>query len=357
MGCMIQPDLICYKQLYVNENKKREYVETNLENKNREIEALKKILEDKEKETNVTKKILEDKDKEIEELKKILEDNNKEIDVTKKILEDHNKEIEKLKNNIQEKNKELEYLNKNKGSKCSINGSNYEKMIYNIIKNCNINNKPFNTQKEQELAGSSSKNDIECNFIQEKDIGIEVKKYNTPDWMQCSIKYNKTNKKWEATKKGKIPNSCREIFNKLINNINLYDGEVPPFVENSITHEDWVKIKKETNKWDDKYIDIPLDSISNLYKAKGCKYIQISDGYGLYHLGNNICEFDVPLFNIEQQIRIRTKIHTRKNKKGFCNLSVTVACQPKNIKKLIPSKYSLDNKDKLPLSLIYNINQ
>ena len=41
-----------------------------------------------------------------------------------------------------------------------------------------FNNKPFNTQKEDELAGSSSKNDIECNFITENDIGIEAKKYN-----------------------------------------------------------------------------------------------------------------------------------------------------------------------------------
>jgi len=49
------------------------------------------------------------------------------------------------------------------------------------------------------------------------------------------------------------------------------------------------------------------------------------------------------------------KIDFIKNKKGFCTLSVTIACQPKNIKHLIKSKYSLDNKDKLPHSLIYKI--
>ena len=59
------------------------------------------------------------------------------------------------------------------------------------------------------------------------------------------------------------------------------------------------------------------------------------------------------MFNIEQQLRIRTKIHARKNKKGFCNLYVTVACQPKDITELNPSKYTLDDKNKLPLSLIY----
>ena len=62
---------------------------------------------------------------------------------------------------------------------------------------------------------------------------------------------------------------------------------------------------------------------------------------------------NVPLFDLEQQLRIRTKIHTKKNKKGFCSLSVTAACQPKNIKELILSQYTLDNKDKLPGNLIY----
>ena len=240
-----------------------------------------------------------------------------------------------------------------KGSQCSVEGNNYEKKIHNVIKHCNINDKPFNTQKEDELAGSSSKNDIECNFIAEKDIGIEVKKYNTPDWMQCSIKYNKETKSWEATKKGKNPVECRKMFNKLINGINLYDGEIPPFMEKSITHEEWVKLKTETKKWDDIYIDIPSDCISRLYRSKNCSYIQISNGYGLYHLGNDICNFDVPLLDIEQRLRIRTKIHTRKNKKGFCNISVTAVCQPKDITKLNQSNYSLDDENKLPVSLIY----
>lgn len=126
-------------------------------------------------------------------------------------------------------------------------------------------------------------------------------------------------------------------------------------MENSLTYEEWINIKNKTNKWNDKYIPIPSDSISKLYKDKGCNYIQISDGYGLYHLGKDVCDFGVPLFNIEQQIRIRTKIHTRKDKKGFCRLSVILACQPKNIKNLTPSKYSLDTIDKLPPLLIYKM--
>lgn len=283
-----------YWQHYINEKKKREIAETNLEQCKKEIEILKKIIE------------------------------------------------------------KLDHKKLPKGSLCSVSGNNYENKIHDICKKCVINHKLFNTQKEEELAGCSSKNDIECNFVEEKDIGIEIKKSKSPDWMQCSIKYNTKTKQWEVPKKGKIPIKCRELFNKLINNINLYDGEIPPFMEKSITHEEWINIKKETDKWNDKYFTIPSDSISILYQEKGCKYIQISDGYGFYHLGKDVCDFGVPLFRIEQQIRIRTKIHARKNKKGFCSLSVTVACQPKDIKTLTPSKYSLDDKDKLPPLLIFN---
>lgn len=304
---------ISYKQLYINEKKKREKAEQYLEQYKKDILEFKKILENKEK------------------------------------------EIENYKKSGFIKNPELKHLKLPRGSQCSVSGYNYEKYIHSICKKCYINNTPFNTQKEDELAGSTSKNDIECNFIQENNIGIEIKKSKTPDWMQCSIKYNNQTKKWEATKKGKIPDKCRSLFNNLIDNINLYDGDIPPFIENNITHKEWINIKKETNKWNDKYINIPSDSISRLYKEKGCNYIQISDGYGLYHLGKDICEFGVPLFNIEQQLRIRTKIHTIKTKKGYCSLSVTVACQPKDIKKLIPSEYSLDNIDKLPPLLIYKL--
>lgn len=38
--------------------------------------------------------------------------------------------------------------------------------------------------------GCSCKNDIECNMNSIRDISIEIKKSNAPDWMQCSLKYD-----------------------------------------------------------------------------------------------------------------------------------------------------------------------
>ncbi len=233
---------------------------------------------------------------------------------------------------------------------CSINGNIYEKKVYLVVKKCTIDSKPFNTQKQNELGGSTLKNDIICNYTNIKDVGIEIKKSKSPDWVQCSIKYNKEIKKWQASTKGKNPKECQLIFNNLLQNIDLYNEDIPPFMKRYITHEEWKKIKKETNKWNDKYYDIPSDTIRKLYLSKGCKYIQISQ-YGLYHLGEDVCNFGVPLFEIKQRFRIRTKVHSKKNKNGFCTLSVTCACQPINIKKLNKSNYSLDNKSRLPYKL------
>lgn len=76
-------------------------------------------------------------------------------------------ELEKEKNKkLEEKIIKLENkLKEKKGSKCSISGNKYEKEVYNIVNKCKINNELFNNQKEQELAGSSNKNDIICNFM------------------------------------------------------------------------------------------------------------------------------------------------------------------------------------------------
>lgn len=246
-----------------------------------------------------------------------------------------------------------------KGAGCSLNGKLYEMQIYNIVKKCTITNyidntmSPFNTQLENELGGCSDNNDIECNFINTRDIAVEIKKLKAPDWMQCALKYDQEQNKWMGSTRNKIPEKSKSVFDELMSNVVLFNGKIPPFMVRDITHEEWVNIKKETSDFNDMYFDCPNDTIQKLYGEKGCKYIQISDK-GLYHLGDDICRFNVPEFICDQQLRIRTKIHSTKNKKGFCKLSVTISCQPKNIKNLIDSPYSLDKIEKLPACLIYN---
>ena len=243
---------------------------------------------------------------------------------------------------------------KKKGSACSINGKKYELEVYNVVKNSKINGNCFNTQLESELGGCSSKNDICCNMNSIRDVSIEIKKSKTPDWMQCSLKYDNSNKTWIGSSKNKIPEGSKKIFECLISSVTLFNGNIPPFMLKDITHEEWIKTKNETLDFNDYYIDCPSDTIKKLYAEKGCSYIQVSEK-GLYYLENDVCCFKVPQFICEQQLRVRIKVHERKNKKGFCKLSVTISCQPKNINNLVNSDYSLDNKMKLPNNLVYDV--
>lgn len=232
-------------------------------------------------------------------------------------------------------------------SKCSKSGAQYEKEVHSILIKTAINDVPFNIQNEKELGSSSAKNDIVCTF-DNKDIGIEIKR-PSPDWMQCTLHYDKEKEKWCVSddKRSKIPTECRDIFRTILGDMVLFDGSIPPFVNAKLTKEAWNKDKKE-GKWKDSYKEIKDTTISELYRKKGCYYIQI-DKYGLYHLGDDICNFGVPFFKIEQRIRIRVKVHGYKN--GLCNLSVTAACQPVKLKDLEKSNFSLDSKDKLPNNL------
>jgi hypothetical protein len=167
---------------------------------------------------------------------------------------------------------------------------------------------------------------------------------------QCSLKIN--NDKWEGSEKGKIPEASRKEFNKLLENIILFDKNIPPFYKKELTYKEWTDIKSKSKIYDDNYIEIPKTTINKLYLAKGCYYIQISN-YGLYRLGDDVCDLNVPLFDVKQKMRIRIKVHKKKNNNGWCKLSVTASCLPSDISLLEPSPYSLDNKEKLPKKLIY----
>lgn len=240
-----------------------------------------------------------------------------------------------------------------KGTQCSVSGGKYEQQIHSVLIHCKLDDQPFSTQSEKELGGSTATNDLVCNHKAPNDIGIEAKICNTPDWMQCSIKYNTETSQWEGSERGKIPPQSRLLFNELLNNVSLFQGQVPPFVSRKMTYEEWKTIKKESNTWNDHYIPIPNNTIQKMYAAKGCQYIQVSD-YGLYHLGEDVCGFQVPEFTIDQQLRIRIKIHSTSDKGGFCHLSITAACQPIKIKNLTKSPYSLDDSQKLPSNLLYS---
>ena len=233
-----------------------------------------------------------------------------------------------------------------KGSYCSINGKKYEETVCDIVCKCyfTINKIMFNTQTKEQLGGCSSKYDLVCKYDDKTLIPIEIKKKEAPDWTQRILNYNHLTKKWTTED---------PIFNELLRDKILFNGNIPPFYDKKITYEEWKNIKSQDNNYKDIYFDCPSDTIKKSYSAKGCIYIQISEN-GLYHLGNDICKFNVPEFICDQRIRIRIKVHSEKNKDGYCSLSTTMSCQPRNINNIVKSLYSLDHIGKLPHNLLYN---
>lgn len=236
-----------------------------------------------------------------------------------------------------------------RGGGCTKSGRLYELEIFNIVQCCLLNDKPFNTQTADLLGGSSAKNDIECNLNDENDVPIEIKRGNTPDWMQCSLKHDASIDRWRCATNNKIPYRAKAIFEEIIdaNATQLFNGKIPPFVKTNIRYTDWLKVK---DTFSDVYLACPNDTIKRLYAAKGCKYIQISQK-GLYHLGDDVCNFEVPEFVCNQHLRIRAKIHNKKNRLGFCVFSMMIACKPTHIRRLVDSPYSLDDRTRLPPNL------
>ena len=242
----------------------------------------------------------------------------------------------------------------------SRNGNIYEKKIYDIVKNCTLNGKLFNTQTVEELAGSSSKNDIVCDFIGNKDLGIEVKNNSRAEYIQVDV-HKEGDKFYGPKKQTRTPVS---ILNRYLDEINkqknIYYGCPPqlPFESREIFdkwEEQFMNIKREKEGNDTKkdYTWIPSDHdfVIKNYNDKGNTYIQINK-YGLYHLGNDICGLGVPQFKPKKTIlRLRLK---RRGSKGCIPSSLTLSAW---VSGLEPSPYSLDDKNKLPINLHYNSNQ
>ena len=233
------------------------------------------------------------------------------------------------------------------GAGCSVSGHNYEKKIAAVCRQIRSPHSaiPLNTQREESLGGSTAGIDIVLNWKSEGDIGVEAKR-PTPDWMQMCLE--RKDDRWIGkAEHSKIPSACREQLNELLMHTTLFQGKLPPFMEKTMTHAEWVAIKTADPDLKDHYIhNIPNTTIAELYRKKGCSYLQV-DGKGLYHTGEDTCDFQVPLFECPQQLRIRIKIH----KTNPFHASVTVAAQPVNLAALAPSPFSLDSLERLPASL------
>ena len=231
-------------------------------------------------------------------------------------------------------------------------GKIYERQVYYVCKRLKTTHGTlFCTQKEKDIGGTTSQKDIECNFYNIRDVGIEIKKYKAPDWMQLSISPNPEKQQWTSKGSSKIPRRAQKLLEGLLKGKNLY-RKTPPFLEGYITYEEWLEYKPE---FTDMYLDCPPTTISELYRSKGCQYIQVSE-YGLYHTGEDICMFGVPYFKCPQRLRVRIKIHKTRisygKNKGKMIASVIVSPQPSLPYQLEKSPFSLDCTECIPKNLL-----
>lgn len=273
-------------------------------------------------------------------------------------------------NTLKEKELNEKILEKEKFEKGKLiaeSGLNYELGVYNLLKNLLVSpageyfNYNLNTQTIEEIKDTNKKHDIICNYFKSnkskcEKIPIELKKYRTPDWSQISIEYDETNKCWVPHNNSKVCKANKQLLAPYIKNMSMYDNKNPVFYSKTFKVAEWNKYKEENPELvKDYFIDIPNDTIKKLYKNSGCYYIQVSDGYGLYHLGNDIYRFGVPEFICEQVLRIRVKrCGTRR---GSVRLKLVMSPQPKNNCSTLPkSPYSLDKINKLP-KILHNYNK
>ncbi len=240
-------------------------------------------------------------------------------------------------------------------------GRSYEIEILNILNKTTLNGNPFNIQVESEIGKTD--NDLKCNYLDIRDLSIEIKKRKAPDWVQCTLQYNQSNKKWSVSRKSRLPSECISIFEDYINNNvtneEIFRGDIPPFQFKNIMYDEWVHLKNTNAKFKDQYFtkNVPSNIISKLYSAKNCHYIQISN-FGLYHLeSGDILDLGVPPFKIKSKLRLRVKVHEKKKgPNGSAILNAMISFMPVKLhpKLLEPSKYSLDDALKLPPSIVFH---
>lgn len=240
-----------------------------------------------------------------------------------------------------------------KGSQCSVKGKAYELQIARACRQFQSPhmNIAFLTQTDDKLGGCGADIDILLNWKNESDIGVEAKR-PTPDWMQMKLRREEGGH-WIGVENNKIPKRSKELFDSILQSFVLFGGKIPAFCERKLTYVEWKSLKQANPEFKDHYLVCPPDTIANLYREKHCQYLQVL-GKGLYHTGEDVCGFGVPFFRCEQRIRIRCKVHTEKDSRGFASLSVTAAAQPAKSKMadLPKSAYSLDSVPSMPPQLV-----
>lgn len=212
---------------------------------------------------------------------------------------------------------------------CLNAGRQYELKVVDILSKLKYNNQRLNVQAL--TAAASHDNDVVF-AVREKYYGIECKNKGAFEGGGRVLKVINGN-------------LCVEdigLIKTLYGEHVAFNGMIPSFLKGDRSKDTWLS---EKDLFHDEYIHVEPTAISEYYKTKGSSYIQV-EGKGLYHTGNDVLEFGVPLFQGDTRLRIRTTKHI--DRKTGVPRDVTVALVFKRAS-LAKSPYCLETSR--PMSL------
>lgn len=180
-------------------------------------------------------------------------------------------------------------------------GHKYEKKISKIMKEKQV-------KLTKEPAGSADGADLE--FLHNgKQYSLEMKEnVKKPDWGQVGIKYDSDKWVWSSAKEKK--KEIIGVYEKLehegtVGVLNFLNANFIP--NKGRVKEIGKKEREEDVKLLEKFLPVNPDTIKKFYAETD--YLQVGDGYGLYHFKSDAANLDTKEIDAEFELRLRLKSH------------------------------------------------
>jgi hypothetical protein len=168
----------------------------------------------------------------------------------------------------------------------------FEKAVSNRFKD-------FGHSTEEKTAGSTS--DVDVQVVMDKTnqkLSIECKTKNAFEGGQISVGVKNDVYVFPMTEKAML-------FKRLLGDHLPFSGKIPSFKKGDKSVAQW---EKEKHNFKGYYLSCDENAIADYYRQKGVHYIQI-ENKGLYHTGEDVNGFCVPMFTVKTKVRIRCKQH------------------------------------------------
>lgn len=180
-------------------------------------------------------------------------------------------------------------------------GHKYEKKIAKIMKEKQVH-------LPKEPAGSSGDTDLE--FLHKGGkYSLELKENVTkPDWGQVGVNYNLNKWEWSSAreKKKEIVEVYEKIEHKgVVGVLNFLNTNFIP--NKGRLKKIGKKERVEDVKLLEERIQLESDSIKKYYAKTD--YLQVGDGYGLYHFKSDIAKLGTNEIDAKFELRLRMKSH------------------------------------------------